>query len=177
VLTRLPGQAPAAVDGRAWGVEFSTRYRLRNRFFTWLSVNLGESLRDGAPFEYDQPFALNFVSSWTLSKDWTLGLRYRYATGLPFTPLAHGVYDGTSNTYIPQSGTTNSERLSDYQKIDFRAERTWRFQRWTLAAYLEAWYVPSKNNSMYVVYSYDYSQRVFAAGPSFVPLVGLRGEL
>lgn len=177
MVVETPGEEPVAVDGHAWGVELSSRYRLRERFFTWLSVNLGESIRGGLPFDYDQPFALNFVSSWTVSPEWTLGLRYRYSVGLPYTPVAYGVYDGTQDRYLPVLEEQNSARLSDYQKIDARAERTWRFAQWSLTAYAEIWYVPSANNSMYVVNSYDYSQQVMVAGPSFVPLVGLRGEL
>jgi len=177
VVVEYPGSSPVAVDGTAWGVEFATRYRLRDRFFSWLSINWGESIRDGKAFDYDQPFALNFVTSWTVSPMWSLGFRYRYASGLPYTPIDSAVYDGDSDTYIPVAGALNSERFADYQKIDFRMERTWSLRQWNLAAYLELWYVPSANNTMYVVHSFDYSQQVFVAGPSFVPLVGLRGEL
>ena len=59
VLLEAPGEAARGVDGHAWGVEISSRYRLRERFFTWLSINIGESIRDGIAFDYDQPFALN----------------------------------------------------------------------------------------------------------------------
>jgi hypothetical protein len=177
VLLEAPGEVPRGVDGQAWGVEISSRYRLRERFFTWLSISLGESTRDGIAFDYDQPFALNFVSSWSLSSKWTVGLRYRYSAGLPYTPIVGGLYDGNTDSYIPLSAETNSSRLPDYQKIDFRAERKWRFSQWSLAAYTEVWYVPSANNSMYVVSSFDYSQQIFVSGPSFVPLVGFRGEL
>ena len=177
VVVESVGEAPVAVDGYAWGVEISTRYRLRDRFFSWLSVNWGESTRNGIAFEYDQPFALNFVTSWTISPHWSLGFRYRYASGLPYTPIDSAIYDGDSDTYIPVAGEMNSERFSDYQKVDLRAERMWSLQDWKLAAYLELWYVPSANNTMYVVHSFDYSQQVFVAGPAFVPLVGLRGEL
>ena len=177
VLLRAPGEAPRAVEGHAWGVEFSSRYRLRERFFAWFSINLGESIRDGVAFDYDQPFALNFVSSWSFSSKWTAGLRYRYSAGLPYTPISGGLYDGNSDSYLPVLEESNSGRLPDYQKVDARVERKWRFSQWSLAAYLEVWYVPSANNSMYVVSSFDYSQQVFVSGPSFVPLVGFRGEL
>ena len=177
VLLEAPGEAARGVDGHAWGVEISSRYRLRERFFTWLSINIGESIRDGIAFDYDQPFALNFVSSWNLSSKWTAGFRYRYSAGLPYTPIAGGLYDGDTDSYIPLSDETNSGRLPDYQKIDVRVERQWRFSQWSLTAYAEVWYVPSANNSMYVVSSFDYSQQIFVAGPSFVPLVGFRGEL
>lgn len=177
VLLRAPGEAPRPVMGHAWGVELSSRYRLRERFFTWLSINLGESVRDGIAFEYDQPFALNFVSSWSFSSKWTAGFRYRYSVGLPYTPISGGLYDGNTDTYSPVAEAAYSGRLPNYQKVDVRVERKWRFSQWSLAAYLEVWYVPSTNNSMYVVSSFDYSQQIFVSGPSFVPLVGFRGEL
>ena len=171
------GEAPHLEDGMAWGVELGSRYRLRDRFFTWTSITVGRSLRDGSPFEYDQPFAFSLVGSWNVGGGWTLAGRYRYAVGLPYTPVVEGLYDGDTDTWDPVFGDTNSERMPSYQKFDLRVERKWRFNRWSLVAYCEAWWVPPANNTLYPVYSYDYSEEVLVGGPAFVPLVGMRGEM
>lgn len=171
-----PGHPVRTVQGEAGGVELTTRYRVRARFFTYASLALGRSLRDGAPADYDQPVIANLVASWDFAAGWNAGLRYRYASGLPFTPLS-GAYDGDTDTWDPVPGRTNSDRLPDYQKLDLHLERAWEFRTWTLTGYFEAWWVPAGSNAMYVVHSYDYTHDATVAGPPFLPLVGIRADL
>ncbi len=177
VIIQEVGAAPEAVDGSAWGVELSSRYRLRGRFFSWASLTLGRATRGGVPFDYDQPYAVNFVASWDFRPGWNAGFRYRYAAGLPFTPVEYGVYQGDTDTYSPVTGPVNSARLPDYQKVDGHLEYRLSFRRWSMTPYAELWWVPPAGNVLYPAYSYDYSERAFVAGPSFLPLLGIRAEL
>ncbi len=177
VLDDDPGVQPQAMDGHAGGLELTTRYRLRERFFTWASLALGRSFRGGAPADFDQPYAVNFVSSWDFAPHWNAGLRYRRASGLPLTPVLGGLYDGDSDSYQPVLGAENTARLPDYQKVDLHLEHTFDMRRWSLVVYGEAWWVPKANNAMYTVYSYDYTESSAVAGPGLVPLAGLRAEL
>ncbi|HJN74031.1 MAG TPA: TonB-dependent receptor [Myxococcota bacterium] len=177
VVVTDAGELPEAADGHAWGAELTTRYRLRELFFAWSSVCVGRAVRDDAPFDFDQPVTVNLVASWDFRPMWNVGLRYRYATGLPYTPAVAGLYDGDSDTYSPIPGEPNSMRLPDYQKVDLHLERRFDLRRARVSAYVEGWYVPAANNAMYVVYSYDYSQSALVSGPSFLPLFGLRAEL
>ena len=177
VVVHDAGEPPEAADGYAWGAELTARYRLKELFFAWSSVCIGKAVRDDAPFDFDQPLTANLVGSWDFRPKWNVGLRYRYATGLPFTPAIGGLYDGDTDSYEPILGGPNSARLPDYQKLDVHLERELEMRRWTMSTYLEGWYVPAKNNAMYVVYSYDYSQSALVSGPSFVPLMGLRIDL
>jgi len=176
VIVEPIGQGPYAVDGVAWGVELTSRYRLKDQFFTALSVTVGRSLRDGWPSDYDQPFALSWVASYDLNEVWNVGVRYRYAMGLPYTPATGGLYVGDTDTYDPLLGDPNSARLADYQKIDVHAERAVTLRTWTLVIYGELWLVPPRNNEMYVIYSYDYSQQAAVAGPRLLPLGGVRAD-
>ena len=169
-------------DARAGGIELVTRTRRRDHYFFSASLVLSRSQRrisddaDWVPGDHDQPFAFNLVGSWDFAPFWNAGLRYRVASGLPYTPLA-GTYDANSDTWRPDPGPENADRLPTYQKVDLHLERAWTFPTWTLVAYLEAWWVPPASNAMYVVYSYDYTQRAPVAGPPFVPLLGMRAEL
>lgn len=173
------GAIADGVVGRSMGVEINSRYRLRDRFFMWLSVSLMDAVRlvDGVTqtFAYDQPYASSFVLSWDFLPGWNTGLRYRLAAGLPYTPISDGIYDATTDSYRPVYGAAYSARLPLYQKIDAHLEKRWDFQRWNLTAYTEAWYVPPPN-TMYLAWSYDYDVVESVHGPSFVPLVGLRAE-
>jgi hypothetical protein len=176
-LDEDPAEVADVVDGRAGGVELTSRYRLRERFFTWASLALGRSFRGDAPADFDQPYAFNFVASWDFAPGWNAGLRYRRSSGLPLTPVQGAVYDGDTDGYRPIYGPENSDRLPDYQKVDLHLERSVALRRWTLVVYGEAWWVPAQNNAMYTVYSYDYTQSATVAGPGFVPLLGARAEL
>ncbi len=169
-------------DARAGGVELVARTRMRDQFFVSTSAVFSRSLRRVGPSgawvsgDYDQPFALNVVASWDFADGWNGGVRYRFASGLPYTPL-RGTYDGNTDTWAPTPEAENAGRLPNYQKVDVHFEREWTFQNWMLVGYLEAWWVPPRNNAMYYVYSYDYTQVESVAGPPFVPLLGLRAEL
>ncbi len=176
VLVEDPGAAPVVEDGSAVGVELTSRYRIRERFFSWASLSLGHAERGGIDAPYDQPYAVNLVASWEFAPRWELGARYRYAAGLPYTPIVASTYDGTTDTYLPILGETNSVRMSDYQKVDLHLGHEIPLRRWTLSMYLEAWYVPPGANTLYPVYSYDYSEQALVVGPALVPLIGGRAE-
>ncbi len=169
-------------DARAGGIELVTRTRRRDHYFFSASLVLSRSQwrvdddGDWTPGDHDQPFAFNLVGSWDFAPAWNAGLRYRLASGLPYTPLT-GTYDADTDTYRATPGPENAERLPTYQKVDLHLERAWTFPTWTLVGYLEAWWVPPRSNAMYVVYSYDYTERAPVAGPPFVPLLGMRAEL
>ena len=169
-------------DARAAGVELVTRTRRKTHYFFMASLVLSRAQRridDQSPWvlgDHDQPFAFNMAGSWDFAPDWNAGLRYRLASGLPFTPLS-GSYDGDTDTWLARPGPENSARLPTYQKVDLHIERAWVFPTWTLVGYLEGWWVPRRSNAMYMVYSYDYTERSTVAGPPFVPLLGMRAEI
>lgn len=174
VVVQDPGEAPVVEDGWAAGVEVTSRYRIREVFFSWVSLSLGRARRGDAVFSYDQPVAVNAVFSWDFRPRWDLGFRYRYASGLPYTPIVGATYDGDDDSYVPVSGDVNSVRLPDYQKIDLHLGWTREIRQATLVLYAEAWYVLPGSNALYPVYNFDYSEQALVVGPSLVPLVGGR---
>ncbi|HNM94899.1 MAG TPA: aldehyde dehydrogenase family protein, partial [Mycobacterium sp.] len=91
-VVEVPGEVPTTADGYAWGVELTSRYRLRERFFFGAWAAVGHAERGGAPFDYDQPYAGSVLGSWDFKPGWNAGLRYRVAAGLPYTPVADSVY-------------------------------------------------------------------------------------
>lgn len=177
IVVDTPGETPVAADGYAWGVELSSRYRLRERFFFGTWVALGHAERGGVLFDYDQPYAFSILSSWDFRPGWNAGVRYRLAAGLPYTPIEEGIYDGSTDSYDPVFGEENSAAMPTYQKVDLHLERRISFKRWTLVGYAEAWYVPAKANVLYPAWSYDYSQTTLVGGLPFLPLVGMRADL
>ena len=175
-VTELDGTVTSGVEGKAWGVELVSRYRIRDRFFTSVAFSFGHATRGGEVFDYDQPWAGNVLASWNFAPTWNAGIRYRVSAGLPYTPIEDGLYLGATDTYAPVYGERNSARYVTYMKFDGHVEKELytRFAKITL--YTELWYVPAFSNEMYLTYRYDYDDSAPVAGPGFIPLVGLRAE-
>lgn len=172
------GAMPWAADrARATGVEFVTRYRLRERFFLWGWVALSRSeWTDGnltAPADGDQPLSAGVVASLDLGR-WNLGLRYRYGSGLPWTPIDGSLYDAGRDDWVPLPGEENSARYPAYQKVDARVAHTWPMRGWELTASMEVWYVPPPSAQLFPVWSYDYREQGWVIGPTLLPLGSVR---
>ncbi len=178
----FPVDRPAAARARgdAWGVEAITRYRVREAFFLWgwLAVS-GATVESAggrtAPADGDQRVSGGLVASWDVRR-WSLGARFRYATGLPYTPITSSLYDATRDAWVPLTGPDNAARLPAYAKIDLRAAYTWTFDRWSLSLSSELWFVPPSATQLYPAWSYDYSEEQFVRGPPFLPLLGARAR-
>ena len=177
----LPIDAPArpADRGRVAGIEVLTRYRLRERFFLWGWIAMQRARWDDAgrsiPSDGDQGISGGAVASWDVGR-WNLGARYRFANGLPFTPIAGSVYDATRDQWRPIAGELNRDRLPAYHKLDLRAAYTWPFRGGSLQAVLELWYVPPSATPLYPTWNFDFSLQDWVRGPGLLPLVGLRAK-
>ena len=173
---QVDGPALVAERGRAYGAELTWRYRIRELFFVHGWVGVARSWIGDAPSPGDQPVNLGLVTSWDPSDHWNLALRYRLGSGLPYTPVQGSVYDGGRDTWLPIPAELNSARMPLYQKVDLRAEYTVHFQRWSLAANVELWYVPKRSAQLYPAYSYDYGETTWVRGPTVFPLAGARAR-
>lgn len=179
---RFPIDGPAEVvpRGDAMGVEVLTRYRLREVFFLWGWVALQRTrLIDEAgaisPTNGDQRWSGGVVASWDIGR-WNLGARYRFAQGLPFTPIDGAVYDGSRDGWDPIPGPVNSARLPAYQKLDLRVAHRWDLKGWSLQAVLELWYVPPASTQLYPIWNFDFTEQDWVLGPGILPLVGVRAK-
>lgn len=166
--------------GRALGAELVTRYRLRERIFLWgwASVSRTQVLRDAkwASAAYDQPVNLGLVASWDPSDKWNLAVRWRYGSGLPWTPVRQGLYDANTDSWTPVLAPTFSERLPAYTKVDLAAAYTHTFPRWQLTIRAEVWYVPPSANVLYPVWNDDWSEQGFVRGIPLLPLLAGRAS-
>lgn len=180
LLFPIDAPATAVPRGRANGVELLTRYRLRERFFLWGWIAVQRTLLfddDGTRLfaDGDQLLSGGLVLSWDVGR-FNLGGRYRYASGLPFTPLDGSLYDAGRDAWIPIPGPFNSARFPNYHKLDVRAAYTWELRGWTLTAMLELWYVPPSATQLYPTWNYDYTEQGWVVGPGILPLLGVRAR-
>ena len=126
-------------------------------------------------FDYDQPHNLIAAASWKLGA-WSVGARFRYASGLLHTPIVGSVYLADKDFYEPVYGHTNGERMEASHQLDLRVDRRFQFDAWRLSAYLDVTNVYANPRVIDYSYEFDYSKREPLTDLPILPTIGLRGE-
>ncbi len=169
--------------GRVYGGEILVRQELSHNFFGWISYTLSRSERRDHPdaawrvFQYDQTHILTLIASYVLPRDWQLGLRFRYVTGNPITPVASAYFDSRNDRYDPIYGGAYSSRMGSFNQLDLRVDKTWTYDRWKLSCYLDVQNVYNRQNPEGIQYNFNYTQTQPQSGLPILPVFGVRGEL
>ncbi|MFN3203046.1 MAG: carboxypeptidase regulatory-like domain-containing protein [Bradymonadia bacterium] len=169
--------------GRAYGLEALIRFGGHPRFNGWLAYTLQRSERRDRPgvawraFDQDQTHNLVLVGRYRLTRDWSIGGRWRYVTGNPQTEYDRAIFDSDNDVYVPiVAGQTNTGRLPAFHQLDLRIDRQWLFDTWQLTAYLDLQNAYNRANAEAFTYNYDYTRRDTLGGLPLLPSFGLRGE-
>jgi hypothetical protein len=102
----------------------------------WVSVSLGKSMRQRHPgwrwheFPFDRPLLISIVNYYRLPRKFEIGLKYRYMTGIPYTPVSYG------NEF--KIGAYNSRRYAPYQALDMRIAKGFTLKGSKCHFYIEA---------------------------------------
>jgi len=167
--------------GRAYGADLLVRVNPGGRFFGWIAYSYVVSERKNPgtgswePSKVDQRHLLNVLGSYDLGWGWSLGARFRLATGYPYTPVLGAAYDADADRWAAlPNPAVNSGRLPAFHSLDVRVDKEWRFDAWILAAYLEVQNVYNRRNPEGVQYNYDYSQSAATPGLPILPMLGVR---
>ena len=168
--------------GRVYGVDVLLRHRPSPRFFGWIAYTLMRSERRDTPgadwyaFDYDQTHIFTLVASYTIGWGFSAGVRFRYVTGSPSTPIVASIYNADSMQYLPIQGDRNSTRVADFHQLDLRIDKSLNFSWGRVSVFLEVLNVYNHQSQEGVSYSYDYSRSVPFRGLPIIPNLGLRGE-
>jgi hypothetical protein len=168
--------------GRAYGGQLLLRHRFSGRLFAWVAYTLSRSERrdhpgeNYRPFDYDQTHILTALGSYKITRKWQVGLRYRYVTGNPSTPVVRAYYDPNDDLYRPVYGLTNSARLPDFHALDLRVDRYFIWDRFLLDLYLDVQNVTSHANPEGAIYNFNYTKTGYVTGLPILPILGLRGQ-
>lgn len=168
--------------GTVIGAELLVRLTGDGPLTGWLSYTLSRSERQDRaseptrPFSFDQTHILTVVASLRLPWQLLGGMRFRYVTGNPATPITGSVFDADADVYIPIPGATNSLRQDAFHQLDLRIERRFRFDAWMLTVYLDLQNVYNQRNPEGYTYSYDYRTQAVISGLPFFPSLGVKGE-
>jgi TonB family protein len=169
--------------GRIYGLEVSGRKMAKGRWFGFLSYTLMRSERKDDNhgwrlFDFDQTHILSAAATVLMNKNWELGATFRVVSGNPQTPiLPNGIADLDTGLYTPVAGRTNSTRAPTFNRLDLRVQKTWKFDSWKLAWYLDIQNTYNATNREGTAYNYNYRESGPIRGLPIIPILGLRGEL
>jgi hypothetical protein len=190
LAVRNPSPAPllgqALIDdgeGRAFGAQFLIRRDLDHGFFGWIAYTLMRAERRDGPasawrrFDFDQTHVLTALASYELGLGFDVGVRFRYATGYPRTPVVGAYYDARRNLYEPVLGAKNSIRIPDFAQLDVRVSKTFKVAGTKAEVYADVQNVTDRENAEELIYSQNYGERRTIRGLPILPVLGLRWEL
>jgi hypothetical protein len=125
-------------EGKGWsaGGEYMLRFDPADFWDGWISVSYGKSMRQRHPgwrwheFPFDRPLLISIVNYYRLPRKFEVGLKYRYMTGIPYTPMS---YDDEFKI-----GAYNSRRYAPYQALDMRIAKGFTIKGSKCHFYIEA---------------------------------------
>ena len=168
--------------GRIYGLELHGRKLATGRWFGFFSYTLMRSERKDhnqpwRVYNYDQTHILTLACGVKLGRSWEAGGSLRIVSGNPYTPVTGASLDQDSASYATADGRQNSARNPTFNRLDLRVEKTWKFDRWKLALYLDVQNSYNAVNREALQYSFNYKQQSNVRGLPLLPVLGLRGEL
>jgi hypothetical protein len=130
--------------GESYGVELFIQKRYSDiPLYGQLSLTIGEAkykAYNGKTYfgQYDQRAVFNLSGGYKLSDKWEFSGKFRYFTGIPYTPV-----------YVPEENLVNpgeiqnlpeeylSARLDAGHHLDIRVDRYFFFDKWSLIVFLD----------------------------------------
>ena len=179
---RLAHALLATGSGKSYGLELWLRQKPWHGFSGSLAYTISRSERRATPdsvtrlFDYDEPNVLTVVAGQRVSA-WSIGARFRYASGAPRTPVIGALFDERDARFEPIFGPQNATRLPDFWQLDLRVDRSFDLTAARLLLYAELLNVTNHANAEEWAYSSDFSRRAAITGLPFFAVVGARLEL
>ncbi len=109
-----------------------------------------------SPYEIKHSFTGIFRYNF---KSGTLGVRFSFATGLPYTPLLGKEWDEDSSIFLPLWGAPYSKRYPSFQRLDINGSKNFTFHNQLFVLYFGIINVLDRKNILRYDYSNDYSVR------------------
>jgi hypothetical protein len=178
VIPATTGTLFNSIRGYSRGVQFVLQTRSANRLSGWTSYTLSYTRQRDALLgvrywaDEDQRHLANTYLTYRLSPSLNLSGRWAYGSGEPipgFFTLRDGLY------YL--SPQKNELRLPSYQRVDFRANKSFTYDNWKLTLYGEVINVTNRRNMRFI--SFDgvngVTQRAFLTTERVFPIVPVAG--
>ncbi|MCX6128884.1 MAG: TonB-dependent receptor plug domain-containing protein [Proteobacteria bacterium] len=169
---------------RTYGFETFIRRNLTEKFFGWLAYTYSvseERKSDSDPWyvsQYDQTHIVNLAGSYKVSPYWDLGLRIKYNTGSPYTPVTGAIYNSNLDKYKAEydEKNLNSSRVPAFQAMDLFATYDSFYDEFKLKYQFGIQYIALGKRVDRLEYNYDYSEQEKVAGLPPIPYIQISGE-
>ncbi|MFA5011995.1 MAG: TonB-dependent receptor [Ignavibacteria bacterium] len=89
--------------------------------------------------DFDNNILFTTFGGYQLGKNWTIGGKFRYIGGRPYTPI--NPIDGTQLV-----SEYNTARLPNFYSLDLRLDKKWIFSNWTLNTYIDIQNITGRKN-------------------------------
>jgi len=119
-------------------------------------------------------FAL--LASYDFGKGFEVGGRFRYATGMPRTPVVGSYLNGLTGNYEPMFGAQNSIRIPAFYQLDARADKSFVMRRTKLSVSVDVQNITNRKNPEEIVYNENYTQKSYIIGLPILAVAGARLE-
>ncbi|MBN2167229.1 MAG: TonB-dependent receptor [Marinilabiliaceae bacterium] len=94
------------------------------------------------PSSWDSKHLFTATISKKLKRNWDIGIKWRYIGGLPYTPYDFEkssfvvAWNSRGREYLDYS-KFNTERLDPFHQLDFRIDKTYTFNTWSIGFYFD----------------------------------------
>ncbi|HEX7843364.1 MAG TPA: TonB-dependent receptor [Kofleriaceae bacterium] len=169
--------------GRGYGGQLLLRQELSHGLFGWITYSLIRSERKDHPdagwrlLDYDQTHVASVLASYDLGSGWQIGARFRYATGVPRTPVMGSYFDARDDQYEPLFGGQNTTRVPAFYQLDARIERTFTLADHRTNVFADIQNLTDRKNPEEIIYNFDYTVRKYITGLPTLAVIGARVEL
>ncbi len=155
----LLGEAVSKGFGYSRGIDVSLHKKLTGSgFYGMLNYSLAESKITGLeggkrPGSFDYRHNITIIAGYQLANDWLVGLKFRYTTGRPYTPI-DAQLSTIAGREVSDFANFNGYRYKDYNRLDLRVDKKWNFKKLTIVSYIELQNVFNTEN----VYQYFWNE-------------------
>ncbi len=160
--------------GKARGIEFSIQKKLSDIPYYGI-FSLTYSKTDFTPLDgiersgnYDQNWLLNLSGGYKINEFWETSMRFRFASGAPYTPF--------NSIGMQEVINYNSRRLKSVHSLDVRVDKRWYFSSWTLITYLDVQNIYNKKNSTSIRWDTRDNRIDETSSIGILPSIGISAE-
>ncbi|MDA3880549.1 MAG: TonB-dependent receptor [Prolixibacteraceae bacterium] len=138
----------SVAEGRAYGVELLARINNQKNLTGNVSYTLVRSeFKDNEtdefiPSSWDSKHLLTAFATYKLKNDWSVGAKWRFVGGLPYTPYDLEkssfieAWEASGRPYLDYS-RINEERFSAFHQLDVRVDKAFYLKKFTAKFYID----------------------------------------
>ncbi len=141
------GPISSEATGRAYGFELLSQNRFQGNFslvvsYTFSISEFADKNGNYIASSWDNRHVFNLIAIKQFKRNWSAGVKWRFAGGLPYTPYdialssQRAAWDIKGSPYFDYTNL-NGERFRAFHQLDVRIDKVWNFKRSALKLYVD----------------------------------------